>query len=95
MNATKPPPINTIVSFEGELAEAHREDLPERLLSTAELSERWGCSRKKLAHDRMTGRGVAFVAIGRLCRYKLSQVLAYEHAHSRRSTSDTGGRRDG
>jgi hypothetical protein len=57
----------------------------------AQLAERQQKSVKTLRNDRLTGRGIPFIKIGRLVRYRLSDVLAFEEANLRRSTSDRGG----
>ena len=59
----------------------------ECMLTPRQLSRRHQVSEKKLAHDRLVGRGVRFYKIGRLCRYRLSDVIAYETARLRQSTS--------
>lgn len=52
------------------------------LLSEAELASRWGYASGSLKNQRSEGRGLPFVRIGRTVRYRLSDVLAYEHAVS-------------
>jgi len=63
----------------------------EHLLTPRELAARQQRSLKSLAHDRVAGRGIPYVKIGRLCRYRLSDVLAFEQANFRTSTSMAGG----
>lgn len=58
------------------------------LLTENALAERWGCSCKKLQADRLKGAGVAHVKIGRLVRYRLSDVIEYEQCNLRCSTSE-------
>lgn len=62
----------------------------ELLLYEQELAARHKVSLQKLRNDRWLGRGVPFIKIGRLVRYRMSDVLAYEAAHFRTSTSDGG-----
>ena len=66
-------------------------DNGDEFLTEKQLASRWALSAKKLQTDRGSGKGVQFVRVGRLVRYRLSDVLAYEESHVRRSTSDTGG----
>ena len=61
-----------------------------RLLDDVQLAERWGTSPKTLRNQRVSGSVVPFIRIGRLVRYRLSDVLAYEAAQTRRSTSERG-----
>lgn len=59
------------------------------LLTERQLAERWQlASSKKLQADRVSGKGCPFVRIGRCVRYRLSDVLAYEDANLRTSTSE-------
>lgn len=50
------------------------------LLTEGQLAARWQISLKKLQADRWRGNGVPFVKIGRLVRYRLADVQAYESA---------------
>ena len=59
------------------------------LLTPAQLARRWGCSRKKLDSDRLRGSGCPYIKIGRLVRYRLPDIEAYEAAQLRQSTSQT------
>jgi hypothetical protein len=61
-----------------------------QLLTEVDLATRWGCSVKKLQADRLKGVGIPYVKLGRLVRYRLSDVLAYEEAHVRNSTTEGG-----
>ena len=63
---------------------------PTRLIDDVQLAERWGTSPKTLRNQRVSGSPVPFVRIGRLVRYRLSDVLAYEASQTRRSTSERG-----
>lgn len=57
----------------------------------SKLAERWSVSQKKLEADRLTGKGCPYIKIGSLVRYRLSDILAFEEANLRRSTSEIGG----
>jgi hypothetical protein len=58
-------------------------------LNEKQLAERWGVSIRTLQAARVKGSGVPFVRIGRSVRYRLEDVLAYEHARLRTNTSET------
>jgi predicted DNA-binding transcriptional regulator AlpA len=61
----------------------------ETLLSDRELSRLTGRSRSSLQKDRLTGSGIPFIRIGRLVRYRISDVQAWLAARpTLRSTSD-------
>lgn len=63
----------------------------ETLISDRELSELTGRSRSSLQKDRLTGKGVPFVRIGRLVRYRTSDVQDWLKAMpTLRSTSERG-----
>jgi hypothetical protein len=47
-------------------------------------------SVKTIRNDRVKGNGVPFIKIGRLVRYRLPDVIAWEDANLRLSTSDKG-----
>ena len=66
-------------------------DPGDRLLTQRQLAERWSVSQKKLEADRMKGCGCPYVKLGSAVRFRLSDVLAFEEANLRRSTSDKGG----
>ena len=57
-------------------------------LNEKQLAERWGVSVRTLQADRVKGTGVSFIKIGRSVRYRLEDVLAYEEAQRRTSTSE-------
>jgi hypothetical protein len=57
-------------------------------LNERQLAKRWGVSVRTLQAARVKGSGVPFVRIGRSVRYRLEDVLAYERAGLRNSTSD-------
>lgn len=63
----------------------------EALLTQSTLAGRWLVSEKKLESDRYTGRGCPFIKIGSSVRYRLADVIAFEEANLRRSTSEIGG----
>jgi hypothetical protein len=53
---------------------------PEQLLTSIELAQRWRVSTKTLANQRWLGEGPPFVRLGRVVRYRMSDVLAMEGA---------------
>jgi len=62
----------------------------EKLMTDAELAERWQTSRGTLANARSHGAGCPYLKLGGLVRYSLADVLAYEddcrqHLNDRRS----------
>jgi hypothetical protein len=66
-------------------ATAHR--LPR--LNEKQLAERWGVSVRTLQAARVRGSGVPFIRIGRAVRYRMEDVLTYEQAQLRTSTSES------
>jgi predicted DNA-binding transcriptional regulator AlpA len=61
----------------------------ENLLSDRDLSRLTGRSRSTLQKDRLAGTSIPFIRIGRLVRYRLSDVEAWLNARPTfRSTSD-------
>jgi hypothetical protein len=50
-------------------------------LPPGEVSKLIDRAPQTLANDRFLGRGIPYVKIGRLVRYRLSDVLAYCEAH--------------
>ncbi len=60
----------------------------EILLTEQDLAKRWQCTTKKLQADRLKGAGVSHVKLGRLVRYRLSDVVQYERRNVRTSTSE-------
>ena len=62
----------------------------EIFLTETELALRQKRSVKTLQADRVAGRGVPFLKIGRSVRYRVADVIAFEQAKLRRSTSDHG-----
>ncbi len=71
----------------------NRADIADRLLNEHEVAKRQGRAVKTLQNQRVTGDGIPFVKLGRSVRYRLSDVMAWEAARVRTSTSDTGGQR--
>ena len=59
-------------------------------LTDLELARRWGISPKTLRNKRVSGSSVAYVQLGGSVRYRLSDVLAFEAAHTRNSTNNGG-----
>jgi hypothetical protein len=57
------------------------------LLTEQQLAARWQVSCKTLRNARVAGRLLRFVKIGRIVRYRLSEVVAAEEQNSVRSTS--------
>jgi hypothetical protein len=57
-------------------------------LTEKQLAERWQVSVRTLQAVRVKGSGVPFVRIGRAVRYSMDDVLAYEEAQRRTSTSE-------
>lgn len=60
------------------------------LLTEQQLAERQQRSVKTLQNLRVKGGSIPFVKIGRHVRYRLSDVIAWESAHTLTSTSDGG-----
>jgi hypothetical protein len=60
------------------------------LLTETQLAERQQRSVKTLQNLRVKGGSIPFVKIGRHVRYRLSDVIAWEAAHTLSSTSDGG-----
>lgn len=48
------------------------------LLTVGELAARWGCKKVFLWRMRKSGTGPAWLRIGRLVRYRLCDVVAWE-----------------
>jgi hypothetical protein len=68
------------------------EDPSQVFLCEKQLRVRWGLRyEKKLQADRGKGIGCPYVKLGGVVRYRLSDVIEYELAQQRRSTSDRGG----
>ena len=58
------------------------------LLNPDRLAELLGCSVRTLERQRLEGNGIPFCRVGRLVRYRLSDVRQYLEAQLRTSTSD-------
>jgi predicted DNA-binding transcriptional regulator AlpA len=68
---------------------AQEHSMSEKLLSDRDLSGLTGRSRSSLQKDRLKGDSIPFVRIGRLVRYRLSDVETWlASLPSRRSTSE-------
>lgn len=65
----------------------------DHLLDETAVAQRQGRSVKTLRNQRVAGDGIPFLKLGRLVRYRLSDVVAWETACLRSSTSDQGGGR--
>jgi predicted DNA-binding transcriptional regulator AlpA len=62
------------------------------LLSDVDVARITGRARSTLQKDRVTGSGIPFVRIGRLVRYRQSDVTGFlDSLPSRRSTSEPAG----
>ena len=59
----------------------------EVFMTEKQLALRWQVSVKKIQKDRINGGGIQWVRIGRLVRYRLSDVLKWETDNTRVSTS--------
>lgn len=57
-------------------------------LNEKQLAHRWNISVRTLQAARVKGNGVQFIRIGRAVRYRMEDVLAYEEAQLRTSTSE-------
>jgi predicted DNA-binding transcriptional regulator AlpA len=51
--------------------------MSDRLLTDRQVSEITGRARSTLQKDRVAGGGIPYVYVGRLVRYRLSDVQAY------------------
>ena len=60
------------------------------LLSDKDLERITGRSRSSWQKDRLTGGGIPFIRVGRLVRYRLSDVEEWLRSRTLRSTSDSG-----
>lgn len=60
------------------------------LLTEKELAERHRRSAKTLRNERLSGRGVLFVKVGRNVRYRLDDVEFFDRKNLRCSTSACG-----
>jgi predicted DNA-binding transcriptional regulator AlpA len=63
--------------------------MTDRLIDDRELSRRIGRARSTLQKDRVAGRGVPYVRIGSLVRYRESDIETYlASLRTRHSTSE-------
>ncbi len=62
----------------------------DELIDETALSRRLLTKPATLSRWRYAGKGPRFVKVGRLVRYRLSDVLAWISQQERSSTSDTG-----
>jgi predicted DNA-binding transcriptional regulator AlpA len=63
--------------------------MTDRLIDDRELSRRTGRARSTLQKDRVAGRGVPYVRLGSLVRYRKSDLESYlASLRTRRSTSE-------
>jgi len=61
---------------------AHNLELDGELkLTSSEYAKMRGCSEATVARERLLGKGCAFIKIGRLVRYRKSDVLAFLDRH--------------
>jgi len=58
-----------------------------QLINEKEAAALLGITIYKLQRDRIIGRGLRYVSIGRCVRYRVSDIVAFIEANSRRSTS--------
>ena len=58
------------------------------LLNQNQLAELFDCSPRTLERQRLEGTGVPFIRVGRLVRYRLTDVQAYIERQRCTSTSD-------
>lgn len=65
----------------------------EVFLTEGDLARRWIMSVKTLQANRLKGVGVRWVKFSHNVRYRMSDVLAYEQAHLRHSTSSDASQR--
>lgn len=62
--------------------------MQEDLITETELSRRWKISVKTLRNRRVVGGFVPYIKISRTVRYRVSDVVAWEEASLRQSTSE-------
>jgi predicted DNA-binding transcriptional regulator AlpA len=56
---------------------SHEVSMSDRLLSDREVSQITGRARSTLQKDRLHGGGIPYVYVGRLVRYRLSDVQSF------------------
>lgn len=64
----------------------------ESLIDERALARRWSISTRTLQNQRVAGRGLPFVKIGRAVRYRIADVIAFENDQLRVSTSNPNAR---
>jgi hypothetical protein len=72
--------------------EARLDPRAEKFLTEKQLATRHQRCEKTLRNDRLSKIGIPYYKFERSVRYALSDVLAYERAHTMTSTSSTEGR---
>jgi len=60
----------------------------DELFSQNELAKHFGVSVRTLERQRVDGTGVPYILIGRLVRYRKSDIEAYTNGRRRGSTSE-------
>jgi len=63
--------------------------LHDRLIDEKALAIRWGVSTRTLQNKRVAGNGIPFLKISSSVRYRMSDVIAFENAAIRLSTSES------
>lgn len=69
-----------------EVPQAAWDGVVDRLLTPSELAARLGVPVPSLAQLRFNGNGPPYVKVGRLCRYRESDVAAWIASRTRTST---------
>ena len=64
-------------------------DCVERILNQKEVAKLLGVSTRTLERHRVAGTGPRYTLLGKLVRYRQSDVADYVEHHLRSSTSDT------
>ncbi len=59
-------------------------------LSETELSQRWHVSTRMLQQTRWKGTGCAYVKIGRIVRYRMSDIRTYEASRTIQKGAQNG-----
>jgi predicted DNA-binding transcriptional regulator AlpA len=85
--------VSDLLASTSRRALAATPPIPDPLLSDRDVERITKRSRSTLQKDRLAGTGIPFVRIGRLVRYRQSDVAAFLDAlPSRRSTSEADAR---
>jgi hypothetical protein len=58
-------------------------------LTEQQVADRQGRSVRTLQAERLKGGGIPYIKFGRIVRYRLADIVAFEEAHLLRSTSDS------